>query len=182
MTVFLTSDTHFNHPRVLTVEKNPRPFSSVEEMNEVMVTRWNDRITNSDQVYHLGDFVLFGDMDPFLQRLKGQKFLIKGNHDTSERLRKATLWQEVYDVKEIKVDKTRLFLFHYACRTWHHSHKGVIHLYGHSHGNLPGDSQSLDVGVDAWDFRPVTLEEVKSRLATNPQRIEIDHHQTNSDD
>jgi hypothetical protein len=38
----------------------------------------------------------------------------------------------------------------------------------HSHGGLAGDSQSLDVGVDCWDFRPVTLREIKERLATMP--------------
>jgi calcineurin-like phosphoesterase family protein len=57
---------------------------------------------------------------------------------------------------------------------WNASHHGALHFYGHSHGNLPGDSQSLDVGVDCWDFRPASLAEIRARLATLPTRREPD--------
>jgi hypothetical protein len=53
-------------------------------------------------------------------------------------------------------------LCHYALRTWNGSHRGALRLYGHSHGGLAGDSQSVDVGVDCWDFRPVTLDEIRN--------------------
>jgi calcineurin-like phosphoesterase family protein len=70
-----------------------------------------------------------------------------------------------------------LVLCHYAMRTWNRSHYGAIQLYGHSHGNLPGDSQSCDVGVDCWGFRPVSLEEILNNLIYNEHRYEQDHHQ-----
>ncbi|KRP89238.1 hypothetical protein AOQ73_26835 [Bradyrhizobium pachyrhizi] len=35
--------------------------------------------------------------------------------------------------------------------------RGAIHVYGHSHGKLPGNGASCDVGVDRWDFRPVAF-------------------------
>jgi calcineurin-like phosphoesterase family protein len=177
MTIFFTSDTHFNHARMLTVEKDPRPFTTVEEMNEVIIERWNARVTNSDLVYHLGDFTLNGEHDPFLQRLNGHKFLILGNHDTKQRIKRATLWEGVYETKYLKTPGARVILFHYALRTWRNSHYGNLHFYGHSHGHLPGDSQSLDVGVDCWGYQPVTLEEIKERLETLPKRAELDHHQ-----
>jgi calcineurin-like phosphoesterase family protein len=41
-------------------------------------------------------------------------------------------------------------------------------LYGHSHGRLPGTRTSLDVGVDCWSYLPVTLDEIRDRLATLP--------------
>ena len=74
-------------------------------------------------------------------------------------------------------DGTMVVLCHYAMRVWSRSHHGAIHLYGHSHGNLPGDSQSCDVGVDCWDFAPVSIEEIRVRLARSPGRAERDHHQ-----
>jgi calcineurin-like phosphoesterase family protein len=66
-------------------------------------------------------------------------------------------------------------------RTWNKRHHGAIHLYGHSHGTLPGDAQSCDVGVDCWDFYPVSLAQIKARLAESPPIEPVDHHGTNPD-
>jgi len=33
----------------------------------------------------------------------------------------------------------------------------VRYLYGHTHAMLPDTRRSCDVGVDAWDYRPVGL-------------------------
>ena len=62
-------------------------------------------------------------------------------------------------------DGLQLVLCHYAMRVWRNSHHGAIHLYGHSHGNLIGDSQSCDVGVDCWRFSPVSIEETSRPIA-----------------
>lgn len=74
------------------------------------------------------------------------------------------------------MDGQPLVLCHYAMRVWNRSHHGTLMLYGHSHSNLLGNSQSLDVGVDAWDMRPVTLREIKNRMATLPPYRSEDHH------
>jgi calcineurin-like phosphoesterase family protein len=110
-------------------------------MDEIMIDCWNARVRNQDIVYHLGDFA-FADHDPYLERLNGQKFLVKGNHDHSKRVKKASGWQGVEDLMHVThPDGTLLVLCHFAMRVWNRSHHGAIHLYGHSHGNLPGDSQ-----------------------------------------
>jgi calcineurin-like phosphoesterase family protein len=64
-----------------------------------------------------------------------------------------------------------VFLSHYAHVVWHHSDRGVYHLYGHSHGNLEPwrekhmpSAPSLDVGVDCWDYRPVSFATVNKVL------------------
>jgi calcineurin-like phosphoesterase family protein len=51
-------------------------------------------------------------------------------------------------------------------------HRGDLHFYGHSHGTLPGTAASTDVGVDCFDFRPVTLDEIRVRLTENAQAEE----------
>ena len=173
MTIFFTADTHLGHKNIIT--STNRPFKSVTAMDSAIIKRWNERVTPRDLVYHLGDFA-FDDHDPYLELLNGQKHLILGNHDYSDRVNKATLWQGIRELKELKVGETKIVLCHYALRTWNGSHRGALQLYGHSHGGLAGDSQSLDVGVDCWDFRPVTLDEIKERLATMPKRVELDHH------
>jgi calcineurin-like phosphoesterase family protein len=53
-------------------------------------------------------------------------------------------------------------------RTWPGAHRGALHLYGHSHGTLPGNSQCCDVGVDVWDFRPVALPAIREVLERAP--------------
>lgn len=171
--VWFTADHHFGHARI--IEIAPRPFASVNEMDVEMIRRWNDRVKPGDLVYHLGDFA-FGDHNKYLPVLNGQKRLIIGNHDHSNRVKKAKGWATVDGLLCINVQDTPIVLCHYGLRVWNRSHYGALHFYGHSHGSLPGDSQSCDVGVDVWDFRPISLSEIKERLATLRKRGEPDHH------
>ena len=174
MTVWFTADHHFGHKRIIDLAH--RPFSSVEEMDETMIRYWNSRVDRGDMVYHLGDFA-FADHTPYLSRLNGQKRLIVGNHDHSNRVKKAKGWATVDSLLHVTVDGTPLALCHYGLRVWNRSHYGALNLYGHSHGSLPGDSQSCDVGVDCWGFLPIALDEIKDRLDSYPPRREPDHHQ-----
>ena len=48
------ADCHFYHNR-LCHEMDKRGFSGFEEMNEHMIKRWNEKVTNRDTVYILGD-------------------------------------------------------------------------------------------------------------------------------
>lgn len=166
--IFFTSDTHFGHANI--IKYCNRPFKSVNEMDEVMIQNWNDRVSPGDDVYHLGDFG-FKDRNKIhniLQRLNGRIHLIKGNHDYKPHTIKG--FASVQDYYELKTQGEKIILSHYAMRVWNGSHRGRIMLYGHSHGTLPGNSQSLDVGVDCWEFKPVTLDEIKSRLQTLPRK------------
>ena len=74
----------------------------------------------------------------------------------------------IKDYFGLKVGEQKVYLCHYAFRTWNQMHRGSWHLYGHSHGTLPEleTSRSFDVGVDCWDFSPVSFEEVSARMAT----------------
>lgn len=171
--IWYTADHHFGHKRI--IELAHRPFSSVEEMDEEMVRRWNAIVARGDTVYHVGDFA-FADHTPYLSRLNGQKRLILGNHDHSNRVKAAKGWATVDSMLTIKDGETPIVLCHYGLRVWNRSHYGALHFYGHSHGSLPGDSQSCDVGVDCWSFAPVSLDEIRSRLGAHPMRGEPDHH------
>ena len=70
-------------------------------------------------------------------------------------------WASVAPYMELEVDGARLVLCHYAFRTWRDMARGALNLHGHSHGRLHPQARQYDVGVDAWDFRPVTLAELK---------------------
>lgn len=81
MKYFVIADTHFNHKNI--IDYCNRPFKDVEDMNETMIKNWNETVSNTDVVIHLGD-VAFGnkeDAKKILGRLNGRKILIRGNHD-----------------------------------------------------------------------------------------------------
>ena len=179
MTIWFTSDRHFGHQRIIELAK--RPFVSVEEMDEALIANHNARVKPGDIFYDLGDFAFTDDHDKYLSRLNGEGHLLPGNHDHRRRLKKVKGWHTIEEkLVHLKLaDKTELVLCHYAMRVWRNSNHGALHLYGHSHGNLPGDSQSCDVGVDcSWTkFAPVSLEEIKDRLSYFVGRYHPDHHQ-----
>ncbi len=157
MTVYFTSDTHFGDPRVLRIDR--RPFADLAEHDAALVARWNATVAEDDTVWHLGDFALGpppARIAGLLAGLNGEKHLIVGNNDGPATLA-APDWASVAHYAEIEVEGSRLVLCHYAFRTWNRMGRGVVDLHGHSHGKLKPVPRQFDVGVDAWDFRPVTL-------------------------
>lgn len=69
-------------------------------------------------------------------------------------------------------------LLHYRMRVWNRAHHGALHFFGHSHGSLPGDRQSCDVGIDnpASGYAPWMLEEILLHLEGLPEREAVDNH------
>lgn len=53
--IYFTSDLHLGHANV--IRHCNRPFSSAEELDEVLIQNWNSRVTNNDTVYILGDLM-----------------------------------------------------------------------------------------------------------------------------
>ncbi len=81
MNIFFTADHHFNHRRI--IEYSSRPFKDVDEMNEVLIQKWNSKVKAENTVYHLGDFA-FGHIEDqlkILERLNGSINFILGSHD-----------------------------------------------------------------------------------------------------
>jgi calcineurin-like phosphoesterase family protein len=161
MAVWFTADTHFGHAGAMSLYR--RPFASVADMNEAMITRWNDTVGLDDDVWHLGDFALRTGAEAaavLLRRLNGRKHLVTGNNDPPE-IAALTEWNSVQTYADITVDGVRLVLCHYAFRTWNGIAKGVLNLHGHSHGRLKPVPRQTDVGVDVWDFRPIQVQRMR---------------------
>lgn len=160
--IYFTSDHHFGHANI--IKYCNRPFSSLEEMNSVMLERWNKTIKQNDTVYYLGDIALnnYQYVKQLLPKLKGTIYYIKGNHDRHIDKIGRFIW--IKDLAQIKIFEQKIILCHYALKVWSGSHRGTWHLYGHSHGALKDDSVSLsiDVGVDCFNFYPVSFEQIKS--------------------
>ena len=171
---FFTSDTHFNHANIIRFCN--RPFKDVEQMNEVMITNWNNAISKDDTVFHLGDFCLGGaaEWTKILDRLNGKIYLIMGNHDL-KNIRQGFIsrFEHVAMQMRIEIGKKRIYLCHYPFLCCEGSYKDdVWQLFGHVHtrrsnsGIDAGRLQYLyptqyDVGVDNNNFTPVSFGQVK---------------------
>jgi calcineurin-like phosphoesterase family protein len=165
--IFFTSDTHFGHTNV--IKYCSRPFSSIEEMDESIIQHWNDVVKRGDVIYHLGDFALVKSeqINKYVKRLNGQKFLVYGNHDRWIKNYKNDGFVKITPYLELKSDYVhKIILMHYAMKTWNGSHYGNWQLHGHSHGSMPRDytSHQLDVGVDVWNFRPVSIDVIAKEM------------------
>lgn len=171
MPIFFTADTHFGDRRVLQIDR--RPFPSVAAHDQALVARWNEAVSAQDEVWHLGDFGLGPGPErvaALLAALNGRKHLIIGNNDGPATLQ-AAAWASVQHYAEIAVEGRRLVLAHYAFRTWNGMGRGAINLHGHSHGRLRPQTRQHDVGVDAWGYRPVSLDTILGRpRGTAPRR------------
>lgn len=135
---YYISDLHLLHENVLRFDN--RPFDSITQMQQTIVNNWNDKITNGDTVYILGDVSMRGkkeDLIALVATLKGRKVLVKGNHDDVSDYRYAQLFHEIVDYKEIhdSVDGQNydLVLCHYPIFSWKKMRRGTILLYGHTH-------------------------------------------------
>ena len=160
MAVWFTSDTHFADHRVLNLY--PRPFASTAEMNAGLTANWNAVVSPDDEVWHLGDFArTVKAAGELLPRLNGTKHLLLGNNDPPGV--RELGWASVADYREITLDDVALVLCHYPFRSWNGQHKGAVNLHGHSHGRLAPMTRQLDVGVDVWAFRPVSLQTLLER-------------------
>lgn len=166
--IYFTADTHFGHENILKFAG--RPFSSASEMDEALITKWNERVNRGDKVYILGD-MFFRHPDPasVLSRLKGQKHLIIGNHDYS--------WMKVVNLEkyfvfvgptsEIPVMNKWAVLSHYPMLSYRHDTRYYM-IHGHIHNNCHEDFWELlvnrplvlNAGVDVNNFVPVTLPEL----------------------
>lgn len=168
MTTFFTSDEHFGHSNVIAYSN--RPFSSIEEMNRVLVQNHNSVVKPGDRVIHCGDFTLNkrNYARSIIEQLNGQHVFLTGSHDNWmkgwEPMKNITLGGYVF---ERKVQDTYVVACHYAMRVWPRSHYNSIMLYGHSHGTLAGLKNQMDVGVDVNNYTPISFEEVLRKLGHN---------------
>lgn len=111
--IFYTADLHFHYEPFLP----SRPFGSVEEMDRVLIARWNAAVSEDDTVYVVGDVGYNRGLVPgdALARLRGHKHLIRGNHDTGfenagELYR---YFETVTDFNEIDDGEVHIILCHY---------------------------------------------------------------------
>lgn len=178
---FFTSDHHFWHKAIIGMQPNRRHFNSIEEMNNFLITQWNNKVNPQDEVFHLGDlcFANYEFAAEIVRQLNGRIRFIKGNHDSKgvlNRLQKDKLiewWKSDYQVKfkDEELGTVKIHLYHFPVESWNKAHNpNSIHLHGHVHYNHSHESKMverrMDVGVDnpICNFAPISWNEIKVKL------------------
>lgn len=173
MTVWYTADLHFGHDNILS--HSARPFRDVQHMDaSLLETLWS-KVLPEDQLWIIGDFA-FGPnakeeawlWQIFAQLPGAEKHLIIGNHDGP--LTRDLPWTSVAHIAEVHDPGSDLpvILCHYPMMTWEGARKGAVHLFGHVHGSWKGSANSINAGVDVWDYQPITLRDALGRMKTLP--------------
>jgi len=167
--IYFTSDSHFfygkSQPRV-----GEKTFNTPKEKNDFLIERWNDRVGEKDIVYILGDFSNGNgeETNQILRRLKGEKYLIRGNNDKylKEPDFEAGHFQWVKDYFELHALDTKWCLFHFPMEVWSGYAKDRFHLHGHLHRRHPiyEEIRRYEVGVDAHEGYPVSIDEIYDAL------------------
>lgn len=160
MKIYFTADCHFSHNNIRIYSN--RPFKTVDDMNNAIIKRWNNKVRFDDLVYHLGDFAFKGksNAEKFENLLNGKIVHIRGNHDMNNGIKSY-------------IDEC---IMEFGGKVVHISHKPPeiyldcdFALCGHIHDKwkfkiLKGRKGKqliiINVGVDVWDFTPVSVESI----------------------
>ena len=168
--LWFTSDFHFDHKNIIRFNNRPFDPNDVSNMNDRIITFFNERVDKRDIVYYLGDFAWTKNpkrLWHFANQLNGLWTFVMGNHDYAFNLKPFfhEFGECVVDLVTIKWKKEKITLCHYPLRSWPASHHGSWHLHGHMHlKQQENNGKVMDVGVDANNFRPVSFDEVKAYM------------------
>ncbi|TYC49858.1 metallophosphatase [Weissella muntiaci] len=169
---FFTSDTHFFHEILLQSNNfSPRPYDNLEDFHKGLIQAWNERVTNEDVVYHLGDVAFLNKIKPvqrgydltleILKELHGQIQFVKGNHDTRSFFK--YLEKNNYQLADgknkfvfhdvgliLKANGHQFFMTHYPLMFG--QTQNSINLHGHIHNSMVNVPENINVGVDSADL------------------------------
>ena len=131
MKIWILSDTHFNHPKMIEYCDRPKNF-------EELLWAGLKELKEEDLLIHLGDICIGKDKEvhQHLQGISGcRKILVKGNHDMkSNNWYLENGWDFVCDFFYDKYYNTNIYFSH---RPILDIGKNCINIHGHFHNTLP---------------------------------------------
>ena len=167
--IYYISDLHFGHRNVIGMDG--RPFETIEQMDETLIRLWNERVTDEDDVYIVGDFAYRNGntVSWYLRQLKGRKHLIIGNHDrlTIQDAKAMEYFTSVEKMNQIIDNNRTVSLCHFPVAEWDGKRHGGYHVHGHLHNRrdevyefMSQFDKALNAGCMLNGYRPVTLDEL----------------------
>ena len=169
------SDPHIGHYNI--IKYCNRPFSNIDEMNEVLISNYNKIIGINDIVLWVGDCFFKDNPESYrniLKNMVGSKILIMGNHDKSDTYMASLGFDLVLREAVMDISGVSCRINHYPSvefediKDKHKGkrpklNKGEILLHGHNHSKDKVTGKwSINIGVDAWDFCPALYSDVSN--------------------
>ncbi len=175
--IWFTADHHFGHKNI--IDYCNRSFETIEEMDDRLINNWNEVIEPGDIVYHLGDFTLGNAKlaQSYFSRLNGSINILSNPWHHDGRWLPGDYFSNSYtevvklppmvvlEIPQRKGYLVAITLCHYPLERWDRKHYGSIHLHGHCHGKLPCSPFRIDVGVDAQNYCPISLNSILEMVA-----------------
>lgn len=158
--LFFVSDHHFSHPLMV----RTRGLVSVEQMDEMIIQKHNDRVRPQDHVYFLGDVAMKRQHLAIVRRMNGHKRLIFGNHDIFE-------YKEYVNVGFEKLMAYRVMdgiifshipIFSGGLTRFRLNVHGHLHEHAVKHDNGEPNSRYHSVCVERTGYLPIALEELRA--------------------
>ena len=160
---YFISDCHFDHTNI--IKYCNRPFKSTEEMNNYMLSMWNNTVSKNDTIYFLGDMT-FGrnrrHIDHWISQVNGNIIFIMGSHDQD---RSSILRYHRY--LEISFGGPPVYLVHDPDRIPESWDGWAIH--GHNHNNdmikhplINKVEKRVNVSTELLGYKPISLDRLRS--------------------
>jgi calcineurin-like phosphoesterase family protein len=156
---FFTSDPHFGHKNIIKFTDNNgeiiRKFDSIEEHDEHLVEQWNSVVRDQDRVYLLGDVAMNRRCLPIMERLRGRKVLIKGNHDIFKLKDYAKYFDDIRAYR--MYPKYGIVCSHIPVHPNQLEHRFKVNVHGHLHKNLVIKDEVIgydDMDIEIYDYVP----------------------------
>ena len=174
MTIWYTADTHFGHEKVIDLCK--RPFKSASHMDGALIENMWKVVKPDDTLCIIGDFA-YGPhskepayLEGIFHQLPGaEKHLVIGNHDSE--IVWDLPWKSVAHISKTPggSEGVKHVMCHYPMMTWEGARKGALQLFGHVHDRWRGSRNAVNVGVDVWDYAPVSFDQISRRARSLPK-------------
>jgi calcineurin-like phosphoesterase family protein len=167
MARYVAADLHLSHENI--IEYCDRPFETVEEMNETLISNWNNAVDDDDVVYFLGDLAFEGHKKSveLYEQLNGNKLMTPGNHDDQLNFETAPIVSAESFVIQYK--KYRFYCTHRPDNVPTEWTEWVI--YGHHHNNnltkypfVDYDNNRINASMELTDYKPLKLEKLYEYL------------------
>jgi calcineurin-like phosphoesterase family protein len=159
MQTWLCADWHLGEERLKIIG---RPFSSTEEMHNVLIANHNALVASQDRVIVVGDVCRKPEFLGLMAQFNGVKTLVRGNHDRqiSDADFKKYFELIISDGEglEITAESPEGKAVH--CYVTHYPTRGKLNLFNlvaHVHTAWKYQLNSLNVGVDVHHYRPINL-------------------------
>lgn len=151
---YFTSDWHLGDKRVEDYfDPFFRPFSDVNEQDNLIIENTNKYVGKDDELYHLGDVVIDRNKCCLLDQVKcKRKILITGNHDIDKLDKLAKHFDEIRFDTRLNILGINCYLNHYPLNKI----EPMFNIVGHVHGLWKVKRNAVNVGVDCWYFEPVS--------------------------